>query len=171
MEKEILIVIDMQNDFLTGALANADGARVLAYVKEKVAAARLKGKTVVFTRDTHEEDYLSTQEGKNLPVVHCVKGTDGWQIADGLYKAGEKVFDKPTFGSLELASFIKDGGYTKAEFVGVCTDICVVSNVMLVKAYCPETEIIVDEKGCAGVTKERHDAALETMRSCQANVI
>ena len=167
--KRLLVVVDMQNDFLTGSLANAEAERVLKNVKAKLKRAREEGVEIVFTRDTHFENYLSTQEGKNLPVVHCIKDTWGWQIADGLY-GGERVFDKPVFGSVELAEYVKQGEYKTVEMTGVCTDICVVSNALLVKAYCPETAVTVDASCCAGVTKESHEAALKTMSSCQIKV-
>ena len=169
--KKLLIVVDMQNDFLTGSLANAEAERVIANVKQKLEKARAESVEVVFTRDTHFENYLSTQEGKNLPVPHCIKGTWGWQIADGLYRCGERVFDKPVFGSVELANFVKEGGYDDVEVVGVCTDICVVSNVLLIKAYCPETVVRVDGSCCAGVTVESHECALKTMSACQVTVL
>ena len=169
--KRLLVIVDMQNDFLTGALANENAERVLANVKAKLEKARLENIEVVFTRDTHFENYLSTQEGKNLPVPHCIKGTWGWSIADGLYEGNERVFDKPVFGSIELATFVKEGGYTDVEVVGVCTDICVVSNVLLIKAYCPETAVVVDSDCCAGVTKESHESALKTMASCQVTIL
>lgn len=169
--KEVLIVIDMQNDFLTGALGNADTAAVVGEVAKKIELARRAGKEIVFTRDTHFENYLQTQEGKRLPVVHCIKDSDGWQIADGLYKASEKIFDKPTFGSLELAKYIQDGGYDTAELCGVCTDICVVSNALLLKAFCPDLRVVVSASACAGVTKESHESALKTMSACQVDVL
>lgn len=165
--KEILVVVDMQNDFVTGALGGADAQAILPEVRKKISEARNAGTTVVFTRDTHGKDYFSTREGKNLPVLHCVEGTEGWEIVEGLYAEGEKIFDKPTFGSVALAEFIRDGGYERAEFIGVCTDICVVSNVLLAKAYSPETEIAADAACCAGTSEENHSAALRTMRSCQ----
>ena len=169
--KEILVVVDMQKDFLTGALGNADTAAVTEKVAKKIKAERERGVEVIFTRDTHQENYLSTQEGKRLPVVHCIENTEGWQIEDGLYLLGEKVFDKPTFGSIELAEYIRDKKYEKVTLVGVCTDICVVSNALLIKAYCPEITVAVDKECCAGVTRESHEAALKTMSACQVEVL
>ena len=169
--KEILVVVDMQKDFLTGALGSADAAAVIPNVKACIERARAKGITVVFTRDTHGKEYFQTQEGRKLPVAHCEKDTDGWQIADGLYKEGERVFDKPVFGSVALAEFLKAEGFDKIGFIGVCTDICVVSNVILAKAYCPEAEVYVNSACCAGVTREAHEAALKTMQSCQVTVL
>ncbi len=169
--KKLLVVVDMQNDFVTGALGSQEAVQILPNVKEKLRFARENEVTVVFTRDTHFEDYLHTQEGKNLPVLHCVKGTPGWEIADGLYQEGERVFDKPTFGSLELAEFVKNEAFDEIELIGVCTDICVVSNALLIKAWCPEAKVQVDANCCAGVTKETHNAALQTMASCQVGIL
>ena len=129
------------------------------------------GEEVVYTADTHPENYLQTREGRLLPVPHCIKGTAGWEILPEVYKAGAKVFEKPTFGSLELMDYVKAGGYTEITLCGVCTDICVVSNALLIKAALPEAEVRVVSSACAGVTPEKHTAALETMRSCQISVL
>ena len=169
--KEVLIVIDMQKDFLTGALANANEKTVTKNVKKKIQSWRNAGKEILFTRDTHGENYMQTQEGKILPVPHCIKNTDGWQIVEGLNEPTDKVFDKPTFGSVELATYVQAGGYDRVELVGVCTDICVVSNAILIKAFCPETVVAVDGACCAGVTQESHDAALKTMAACQVELV
>ena len=169
--KELLIVVDMQNDFLTGALGSPQAVACIPFVKKEIARARAFHKEVVFTRDTHADNYMYTQEGKNLPVPHCIKDTFGWQILEGLHRAGEKIFDKPTFGSLELANYVSRGGYTKITLVGVCTDICVVSNALLLKAYLPETEVRVVAKACAGVSMESHEAALKTMGACQIKIL
>ena len=169
--KKALVVIDMQNDFVFGALGSADAQAVLPNVVQRVQQARMSGEQVIFTRDTHGEEYLHTQEGKKLPVPHCIKDTDGWQICSGLYKAGDVVFDKPVFGSTELAAYLQAQAFDLVEFVGVCTDICVVSNVLLAKAVCLQTEIFVRASCCAGLSKEKHEAALETMKSCQVTVL
>jgi len=168
--KELLAVIDMQNDFVFGALGSSDAQAILPAVEKRISAARQAGKTVVFTRDTHGEDYLSTQEGKRLPVKHCLKDSEGWQIVGGLQKSGDKVFDKPLFASVELAEYIRRENFERVEFIGVCTDICVVSNVLLTKAFSPETEVSVCAKCCAGTSAAAHEAALLTMRSCQAQI-
>ena len=168
--KKLLVVVDMQNDFVTGALGSKEAVAILPNIMKKLATARENGVTVVFTRDTHFDNYLTTQEGKNLPVVHCIKDTRGWEIVEGLFHEGECVFDKPTFGSLELARFVKEEGFDEVELVGVCTDICVVSNALLIKAYCPEIKIRVDANCCAGVTRESHESALKTMSSCQVEI-
>ena len=126
-----------------------------------------RGDRIIFTRDTHEENYLDTAEGKKLPVIHCIKGTDGWQIIPELEAEGCEYIDKPTFGWLNWGGF---GEHDEIELVGVCTDICVVSNALILKAMYPEAVISVDAGCCAGVTPEKHEAALETMKSCQIDV-
>ena len=166
---KLLIVIDMQNDFITGALGSPQAQEIIPAVKEKIAA--YKQSEVLFTRDTHHENYMDTQEGKYLPVPHCIEGTDGHKVADGLAADGCGIFDKPTFGSLELAKRVAAGGYDEIELCGLCTDICVVSNALILKAQLPETKITVDARCCAGVTDESHKAALLTMKMCQVNVI
>jgi len=167
---KILIVIDMQNDFIDGALGTAEAAGIVPYVREKIAA--FEGK-VFFTRDTHEEDYLSTQEGKNLPVPHCIKGTDGWQIRKELDELRRtEAIDKVTFGSRDLVNVLAgEKDIEEITFMGLCTDICVISNAMLVKAFFPEIPLKVDAKGCAGVTPESHRTALEAMKICQITVL
>ena len=169
--KKLLIVVDMQNDFVSGSLGSEDAAAIVENVVEKVKQAESENTEIIFTRDTHGEDYLNTQEGRHLPVVHCVKGTHGWEIVDELLPYVKEVVDKPTFGSLELADIVREKGYTDVEVVGLCTDICVVSNVMILKAVLPEAVITVDSRCCAGVTKESHQSALDTMRMCQAEII
>ena len=165
-----LVVVDMQNDFIDGALGSKEAVAIVPYVKELVKS--FDGK-VLFTRDTHFENYMDTQEGKNLPVPHCIKDTDGWQIRpelDELRKS--EAIDKITFGSKELVELLKEEANIESiTFVGLCTDICVISNVMLVKAFYPEIPLFVDAKGCAGVTPESHNIALEAMKMCQVKVI
>lgn len=168
--KTLLIVVDMQNDFVFGALGTKEAQTILPAVKARIEKARADGEQVVFTRDTHEENYLSTQEGKNLPVPHCIKGTHGWQIVDGLWD-GERVFDKPTFGSKELASYVAGGGFSAVTLIGVCTDICVASNALLIKAELPELPMMVEKACCAGVTPATHEASLLTLSSCQVKII
>jgi nicotinamidase-related amidase len=165
-----LIVVDMQNDFIDGALGTAEAVSIVPYVKSVIE--NFDGK-VIFTRDTHFENYMETQEGKNLPVPHCIKGTDGWQIRaelDALRKT--EAIDKVTFGSKDLVQILKnEGDIESITFVGLCTDICVISNVMIVKAFYPEIPLIVDAKACAGVTPESHKNALNAMKMCQVKVI
>lgn len=169
--KQVLIVVDMQEDFIFGSLGSREARSILPAVRKRIEAFREEGGNVVFTRDTHGADYLSTQEGKYLPVVHCVKDTKGWQIAEGLFKDGDKIFDKPAFGSPLLAEFVRKEGFLRVELIGVCTDICVVSNALLIKAFCPEAEVCVRADCCAGTTPGAHNAALETMRSCQVEIL
>lgn len=173
---KMLIVIDMQNDFVSGALGTEEAMAVAPKVIEKIK--HYKGQ-VMYTRDTHEENYLETQEGKKLPVVHCIRDTKGWELIDGIKEIAEKnnslIFDKPTFGSLGLAGCLngihKVAPIEGLELVGLCTDICVISNALLLKATMPDVEITVDASCCAGVTPESHQNALEAMKMCQINII
>ena len=174
---KILIVIDMQNDFLHGALRNEEGIKIIPNVIEKIKEYKNATDVIIATKDTHYPDYLNTQEGKNLPVVHCVKDTYGWEINEDILKEldGCLIFEKPTFGSLELAEYLKEKYYRiqndlHIEIVGVCTDICVISNAMLIKATLPEAHITVLKDLCAGVTIESHNNALNAMKMCQINI-
>lgn len=168
--KKLLVVIDMQNDFVTGSLGTKEAQQIVPAVVSKVRAYKQAGDDIVFTRDTHASIYLDTQEGKKLPVAHCINGSHGWEIIDELKSYAEKIFDKPTFGSLEMADYIVNSDYNEIELIGLCTDICVVSNALLLKANLLEAEICVDSSCCAGVTPESHEAALTTMRMCQVTV-
>ena len=168
--KKLLIVIDMQNDFITGSLGSPGAQSILPHVKAKIAQYKSSGGSIIFTRDTHYENYLQTQEGKYLPVPHCIAGTDGHSISGELDTQGCEIFDKPNFGSLLLAQSVAAGGFDTIELCGLCTDICVVSNALILKAALPETKITVDAKCCAGVTAESHNAALLTMKMCQVDV-
>ena len=175
---KILLVIDMQNDFLHGALKNEEGIKIIPRVVEIIKEYKKNNDLIVATRDTHYNNYLNTQEGINLPVVHCIKDTYGWQINEDIKKAlGDAViFDKPAFGSVDLALYLKEK-YNNVQkeleitLVGVCTDICVISNAMLIKASLPEAKINVLKDLCAGVSAESHNNALKAMESCQINVI
>lgn len=141
-------------------------------VAEKIAQAKKAGKTVIFTRDTHQENYLQTQEGKNLPVPHCIENTPGWEIDPALDTTGAQIFDKPSFGSEELVQYLKGlDNLTSAEFVGLCTDICVITNVLSAKCALPELPIAVDSACCAGVTPDSHENALAAMRMCQIRIL
>lgn len=161
--KRTLIVIDMQNDFIDGALGTKQAVSIVPAVCKKIKEYKARGDEIIFTRDTHGENYLETNEGKSLPVVHCVKGTHGWNIADGLCFEGAKIIDKPSFGYTGWGNF----DFEEVELVGLCTDICVVSNALIIKATFPEIKVSVDPSCCAGVTPKTHEAALETMRCCQ----
>ena len=167
---KFLIVVDMQNDFITGSLGSDLARAIVPSVVEKVKA--FDGK-VIFTRDTHFDDYMTTQEGRNLPVPHCIKDSDGWQICDELKPYATTVIDKITFGSIDLPQILKN--YTELidsiELCGLCTDICVISNAMLLKTAFPEVAIIVDSSCSAGVSVESHNIALEAMRAVQIQII
>ena len=167
--KKLLVVVDMQKDFIDGALGTKEAQAIVENVKKKIES--FDG-DVVFTYDTHTKEYLDTQEGRKLPVVHCVKGTEGWELDSRLQPLaeGRKIFEKPTFGSIELGEFVKASEYTDVELVGLCTDICVISNAMLIKAYMPEVNVSVDAACCAGVTPESHENALSAMKMCQIEV-
>ena len=158
-----LIVVDMQNDFIDGSLGTKEAQAIVPNVKKKIQEYKNCGDEIIFTRDTHQSDYLDTPEGKKLPVVHCIEGTKGWQIADGLEVEGCTYIDKPTFGWTHW----NERTFQEIEMVGLCTDICVVSNALILKATFPSVEITVDASCCAGVTPQTHLAALETMKMCQ----
>lgn len=171
--RKLLAVIDMQNDFIDGSLGTEEAVKIVPIVKEKIEQAIKENVDIVFTRDTHHENYMETQEGKKLPVKHCIENEYGWEIAPSLkaYSNGRIIFDKPTFGSDALMSYAREKTYDEIELIGLCTDICVISNAMLVKAALPESKIIVDSKACAGVTVESHNNALEAMKMCQIEVV
>jgi nicotinamidase-related amidase len=162
-----LIVVDMQNDFIDGALGTKEAVAIVPNVKKKIEEYKARGDEIIFTRDTHFENYLETNEGKKLPVPHCVRNTHGWHIADGLAVEGCDCINKITFGWTEWKYY----NFDEVEIVGLCTDICVVSNALILKATFPEINITVDASCCAGVTPESHKAALLTMKMCQINVI
>ena len=165
----ILVVVDMQNDFIDGALGTPEAAAIVPYVKQVIE--QFEGK-VFFTRDTHFENYLDTQEGKNLPVKHCIQGTPGWQIRQELDALRETdAIDKRTFGSSVLPEILAKENPESITFVGLCTDICVISNVMVTKAFFPEVPVFVDAKGCAGVSVQSHRNALDAMKMCQVTVL
>lgn len=172
--RKILIVIDMQNDFIDGALGTAEAVAIVPKVKDKIRA--YVPEDIIVTMDTHEADYMQTQEGRNLPVEHCIRGTKGWELREDIAEllADATVYEKPTFGSMQLAedlAALSRQEEIELELVGLCTDICVVSNALLLKAAMPEVRVTVDASCCAGVTPQLHEAALNTMRSCQIGVI
>lgn len=171
---KLLIVVDMQKDFIDGALGTPEACAIVPAVAEKIKS--FDGQ-VIFTRDTHTADYLNTQEGRKLPVEHCIRGTDGWQIAAELAPlvGDSKIIDKPTFGSVELGRELQSintkSTIESITLVGLCTDICVISNAMIAKAQLPEVPVIVDAACCAGVTPESHRQALGAMKMCQIDVV
>ncbi len=173
--KRFLIVVDIQKDFVDGALGTPEAVAMLPQAVEKIRG--FEGEVFV-TLDTHAENYIDTAEGKKLPVPHCIKGSEGWllhpAIAEGLKGRMFRVVEKPTFGSTELPERLLEaagGEDFSIDLMGLCTDICVVSNALLLKAHFPEKEITVDSACCAGVTPETHRAALQTMKMCQINII
>ena len=175
---KILIVVDVQNDFTTGVLGTPEAQAAIPAIKKKVAEYIANDDVVIYTRYKHQEDYMETGEGKYLPVPHCIEGTEGWEIVDGVYADGAIVIDKPTFGVETFPALMNewfgDEVIDEIEFVGFCTDICVISNALIVKAWAapfqPFITVSCDAKCCAGVTPEKHAAALEVMKSCQIEV-
>ena len=168
--RKALVVVDMQNDFIDGALGTTEAQEMLPRMVAKLTAEQTAGTVLVFTMDTHGADYLQTQEGQKLPVEHCIRGTAGWQIADALQPFVQEaaVIEKPAFGAPTLPAALAN--YDEIELVGLCTDICVISNALLAKAFYPEKHITVDAACCAGVTPESHANALAAMRMCQVEV-
>ena len=170
---KILVVVDMQNDFVDGALKNDMGRAIIPNVTAKIRAAREEGAMIVFTKDTHETDYMETEEGKNLPVPHCVLGTEGIELVDevnALVSEKDVVLSKETFGSRALGTFLSENGADEVELVGLCTDICVISNALLAKAFLPNAHVVVDAACCAGVTVASHDTALDAMKACHVEI-
>ena len=171
--QKVLIVVDMQNDFIDGALGTGEARDIVPKVRAKIAG--FDG-PVIYTRDTHKADYLETQEGRKPPVPYCIQGSQGWQIRPELYSAcpGD-VLDKPGFGSVELAERLREmdmeDRIEEIILVGLCTDICVISNAMLIKAFLPETPVRVDAACCAGVTPQSHQTALDAMAMCQIEIL
>ena len=175
--KKFLIVVDMQKDFIDGALGTAEAQAITGAAAERIRACRAAGYRVIATLDTHEANYMETSEGRHLPVPHCIRGTEGWALHPDIREAAGDalIVEKPTFGSTRLPGILREeaGGEDPEaiELIGLCTDICVVSNALLLKAHYPEARIAVNAACCAGVTPEKHRAALETMRSCQIEIL
>ncbi len=165
---KLLVVVDMQKDFVDGALGTPEAQAIVDNVVEKVKKEKENGSQIIFTMDTHETNYLETAEGKNLPVEHCIRETPGWKLIPKLrpLTADTKIIQKPTFGSTQLSYLVAIGDYDEIELIGLCTDICVISNALLLKATVPETPITVDASCCAGVTPQSHKNALEAMKMC-----
>ena len=177
----VLVVVDMQNDFIDGTLGTDEAITIVPRVIEKIK--KFDGDMII-THDTHKENYLGTLEGRMLPVTHCIQGTEGWKLHDEVFSAVDnrvraatanaQVFMKPTFGSVELGEYLvnksHDVDIDEVVLVGLCTDICVISNALLIKAFLPEVKVTVDAACCAGVTPESHENALRAMRMCQVNI-
>ena len=169
---KVLAVIDMQNDFISGALGTFAAQAIVPAVRRRIAEARAAGETIVFTLDTHTSAYPQTQEGRKLPVPHCIRGTDGWKLESSLDATGCRVFEKPGFGSPALIEYLKSlPDLTEVEFVGLCTDICVITNAMMTKGALPEVPLSVRADCCAGVTPQSHETALQAMRMCQISIV
>lgn len=169
--KKLLIVVDMQNDFIDGSLGTPEAQAIVPAVRKRVEEYLADGQEIVFTLDTHYENYMDTLEGKKLPVLHCQKESEGWKLSASLAEFPGKRFEKPGFGSVELARYVQEKEYDSIELLGLCTDICVISNAMLMKAVLPGTPIAVKADCCAGVTPESHENALKAMQMCQIDVI
>lgn len=161
----------MQKDFIDGALGTKEAVEIVPKVQKKIEHYQNENIPVVFTLDTHEENYLQTQEGKKLPVIHCIKNSSGWKLDSHLLQYSGNRFEKNTFGSLKLASWIKENDFKQIELIGLCTDICVISNALILKATVPEAIIQVDSSCCAGVTPASHQTALDAMRMCQIEIL
>lgn len=175
---KLLIVVDMQKDFIDGALGTKEAVQIVPNVVKKIEEFREAGDMVIFTKDTHFDNYMETQEGKNLPVKHCIKGTEGHEICEEIKAVIDvdscKVYEKLTFGSSELAQDLRDGVYNDAEsitLIGLCTDICVISNAMLCKTFLTETPVYIAADCCAGVTPDSHENALKAMEMCQIKIV
>ena len=166
--RDVLVVVDMQNDFITDSLGTAEAVAIVPAVKEKIEG--FSGR-VIFTRDTHGEDYLSSREGGMLPIEHCIRGTKGWEICGELAPFAEEIVDKPTFTSPELGEMLvkmdQEEGIGEITVIGLCTDVCVISISMTLRGFLPETPIHVTERCCAGVTPEGHKTALAAMANAQ----
>ena len=172
--RKILVVVDMQNDFIDGALGTVEAVAIVENVKARIR--EYDPADVFVTMDTHAPDYLETQEGRNLPVEHCIKGTKGWQIRSDIAALlpDWHIYEKPTFGSVALAKDIAEiaaAEEVEIEVLGLCTDICVVSNALMLKAYMPEVQISVDAACLEKKTPESHEAALKTMQMCQIRIM
>ena len=172
---KVLVVVDMQKDFVDGALGTPEAVAIVPKVAARIQSGLAAGEKILFTRDTHEESYMDTQEGHNLPVPHCIRGTEGWEIIPELRPfAAQAPIDKPTFGSAQLGTVLEELNEAeeieKITFIGLCTDICVISNALLAKAFLPEVKVAVDASCCAGVTPESHRTALAAMRPCQITI-
>lgn len=173
---KVLVVVDMQKDFIDGSLGTKEAVAIVPNVIEKIKKYENSNDLICYTMDTHFENYLETQEGKKLPVKHCIKNTDGWQIPETILRNNKNyIFEKHTFGSIDLIKFLKIKNeinkFESIEFIGLCTDICVISNAMLAKANFLDTNVMVDEKCCAGVSIKTHKEALSVMKCCQIDII
>lgn len=169
--KTLLVVVDMQNDFINGTLGTPEAQAIVPRVKARAEKQLADGQELVFTQDTHYENYMDTLEGRKLPVMHCQKGTEGWKLEASLAELSGKRVEKSAFGSTELARYVQTEEFDQIELLGLCTDICVIANALLLKTVLPGTPILVRADCCAGVTPESHENALRAMQMCQIEVI
>ncbi len=169
--KKVLVVIDMQNDFIDGALGSPAAQAIVNPTKDRIAEAIVNGETIIYTKDTHDDEYMNTNEGKHLPVPHCIAGTEGWDIADGLYVEGCNVILKPSFGSLAWDKVVELNNADEIELLGLCTDICVMSNAIILKAMYPETKVSVNLDCTAATSDTAFKASIEIFKSCQVELI
>lgn len=170
---KVLVVVDMQNDFIDGSLKSEQAQNIVANVVNKINARRAEGYEIILTKDMHDSGYLNTREGRNLPVPHCIKGTYGEKLNEAVSEATKdcKIFYKQSYGSRELIEYLSQRQPDIVEFIGLCTDICVITNVLGLKAFLPEAEIAVDPSCCAGASPEGHEAALTAMKSCNITIL
>lgn len=170
--KRLLVVVDMQNDFINGSLGTPEAEKIVEPVVKKIRSYQEEPDTeVVFTMDTHFENYMETLEGKKLPVSHCIKGTEGWNLHPAIEAFPGKRYEKATFGSVEMARDLGKNEYESIELVGLCTDVCVITNALVLKTVFPGTPVTVDASCCAGITPKSHENALEAMKMCQIDII
>lgn len=168
---KVLIVVDMQNDFIDGSLGTSEAQDIVNNVVREIEDKKNEDYLIVATQDTHHNNYLETFEGKNLPVEHCIKNTKGWEIPQNIKNKVDIIIEKPTFGSKKLVDYLKKINPEEIELLGLCTDICVISNALLLREAFPNKVINVKENCCAGVTPELHKSALDVMKSCQINIL
>ncbi|MBZ9693267.1 cysteine hydrolase family protein [Clostridium sp. M14] len=172
--RKILIVVDMQNDFIDGSLGTKEAISIVPNVINKIKKYKNNNDLILFTKDTHYDDYLETQEGRNLPIKHCIKNTKGWELQEEIKIFADNIYEKNTFGSRDLAELLTNkfnNENIQIELIGLCTDICVISNAMLIKSFMPETKILVDALCCAGVSTQSHKDAINSMKMCQIEII
>ena len=168
---KVLVVVDMQKDFIDGSLGTKEAVAIVPTVIEKIKEYESKNDLIIYTKDTHFNNYMETSEGKKLPVSHCIKGTPGHDIPEEILRGHDNIIEKLTFGSKDLIEYLSNISFDEIELIGLCTDICVISNALLIKAFYHEKKVVVDSLCCAGVTPQSHSEALNTMKMCQIDII
>ena len=169
--KKVLIVVDMQKDFIDGALGSPAAQKIVSAVKDRIAEYIVNGDTIIYTKDTHDDNYMNTNEGKHLPFPHCIGGTEGWEIPSDIYVEGCKVILKPAFGFINWTSVSELADADEIELVGLCTDICVMSNAIILKALYPETKVAVKKNCTAATSDTAYNASMTIFNSCQVDLI